>query len=117
MQAHTKRHPIETVELKFSGPAYEVERAIEAMKSIGFTDTSDLIPWQDAYPEFSEAQLIGKALSGARYKENLTQMQLAEQTGISQRHISEMENGKRPIGKKIAKRLGEALNMGYKAFL
>jgi plasmid maintenance system antidote protein VapI len=37
--------------------------------------------------------------------------------GIPQRHISEMENGKRPIGKEMAKRLGKALNIGYKVFL
>ena len=80
-------------------------------------DTSDSVPWRKAYPECSEAQLIGKALAGARYREGLPQMQLAELTGIPQRHISEMENGKRPIGKEMAKRLGKALNIGYKVFL
>jgi transcriptional regulator with XRE-family HTH domain len=39
---------------------------------------------------------------------------LSERTGIPQRHISMMENGKRPIGKEMAKRLGNALNIGYK---
>jgi len=34
-----------------------------------------------------------------------------------QRHISEMENGKRTIGKELAKRLGKALNADYKVFL
>jgi plasmid maintenance system antidote protein VapI len=28
-----------------------------------------------------------------------------------------MENGKRSIGKEMAKRLGRALNIGYKVFL
>ena len=31
--------------------------------------------------------------------------------------ISEMENGKRPIGKETAKRLASALNMDYRVFL
>ena len=75
------------------------------------------VPWREAYPNYSEQQLIGKALAGARYKEGLTQIQLSEMTGIPQRHISERENGKRSIGKKMAKRLGKALNIGYKAFL
>ena len=44
-------------------------------------------------------------------------MKLAELTGIPQRHISEMENGKRPIGKEMAKRLGKVLNISYKVFL
>ena len=117
MQAHTRKHLIETIELRFIGPIANIAKAIETLKPLGFVDTSDSVPWRDAYPEYSEAQLIGKALAGARTREGLTQMQLSEITGIPQRHISEMENGKRPIGKEMAKRLGNALNIGYKVFL
>jgi len=117
MLAHTKKHPIEKIELRFIGPAGNLKKAIEAMKPLGFVDASDSIPWRDAFPNDSEKQLIGKALAGARYREGMTQIQLAEQTGIPQRHISEMENGKRPIGKEMAKRLGKALNVSYKVFL
>jgi len=78
---------------------------------------TDSVPWRDAYPECSEAQLIGRALAGKRYRERLTQIQLSELTGIPQRQISMMEHGKRPIGKEMAKRLGKALNIGYKVFL
>jgi ribosome-binding protein aMBF1 (putative translation factor) len=117
MQAHTKKHPTETVELRFIGPIVNIARAIETLKPLGFVDTSDSSPWREAYPECSEAQLIGKALAGARYREGLTQMKLAELTGIPQRHISEMESGKRTIGKEMAKRLGNALNISYKVFL
>ena len=35
-------------------------------------------------------------------------------TGIPQRHISEMERGKRPIGKERAKKLAVALNINYR---
>jgi transcriptional regulator with XRE-family HTH domain len=76
----------------------------------------DSIPWREAFPEFAGNE-HGTILRGARYKEDLTQAQLAERLGIPQRHISEMENGKRPIGKEMAKRLGAALNIGYKVFL
>jgi DNA-binding XRE family transcriptional regulator len=117
MQEHTKKPPTETVELRFIGPIVNMARAIENLKPLGFVDTSDSVPWRDAYPEYSEGQLIGKALAGARYREGLTQMKLAEMIGIPQRHISEMENGKRPIGKEMAKRLGKALNISYKVFL
>lgn len=117
MQGHTKKRPIESAELRFLGPIVNIARAIEALKPLGFVDVSDSAPWRDAYPECSERQLIGKALAGARYREGLTQVQLSELTGIPQRHISEMESGKRPIGKEIAKRLGKALNIGYRAFL
>jgi hypothetical protein len=117
MREHTKKPPTETIELRFLGPIVNMARAIESLKPLGFVDTSDSVPWRDAYPECSEAQLIGKALAGARYREGLTQMKLAELTGIPQRHISEMESGKRPIGKEMAKRLGKVLNISYKVFL
>ena len=42
---------------------------------------------------------------------------LAELTGIPQRHISEMENGRRPIGKEIAKRLADVLHADYRMLL
>ena len=117
MQAHTKKRPIETIELRFIGPVVNMMRAIDTLRPLGFVDASDSVPWRDAYPECSEEQLIGKALFGARYREGLTQTQLAELTGIPQRHISEMENGRRPIGKEMARRLGKALNISYKVFL
>jgi len=117
MQAHTKKHHTETIELKFIGPIVNMARAIETLKPLGFLDTSDAVPWRDAYPECSEEQLTGRALAGARSREGLTQVQLSKLTGIPQRHISEMEHGKRTIGKEMAKRLGNALNISYKVFL
>lgn len=53
------------------------------------------------FPELTPESEPGMSLAGARHKENLTQRQLSELTGIPQRHISEMENGKRPIGKRM----------------
>jgi len=87
------------------------------MTQTGNNNTSDYIPWREAYPEYSDKDLPGVCLRGSRYREGLTQKQLADMTGIPQRHISEMENGKRTIGKEMAKRLGKALNIGYKVFL
>jgi hypothetical protein len=117
MQAHTRKHPTETVELRFIGPIVNIARAIESLKPLGFVDTSDSVPWREAYPELKDEDLPGVCLRGSRYKEGISQRQLSEMTGIPQRHISEMENGKRSIGKEMAKRLGKALNIGYKVFL
>jgi DNA-binding XRE family transcriptional regulator len=70
----------------------------------------------EMFPEY-----IGKerqiALRAYRNRSDLTQRQLAAQTGIPQRHISEMENGKRPIGKENARKLAAALNIDYRIFL
>jgi len=45
------------------------------------------------------------------------QVQLARLTGIPQRHISEMEHGKLPIGKDRARKLAEVLKVDYHIFL
>ena len=59
----------------------------------------------------------GAALQGARLKEEMSQVELADKLGISQTDLSKMEHGKRPIGKKMAKRLASALKIDYRVFL
>ena len=49
---------------------------------------------------------LGDVLRGAR----CTQAQLAARVGVKPSHISEMERGKRPLGKEMAKRLAKALH-------
>ena len=56
-------------------------------------------------------------LRGSRHKAEMTQQELAETLGINQHHISEMENGKRPIGKEMAKRLAQVFKIDYRIFL
>jgi len=57
------------------------------------------------------------ALRGLRGREGLTQSEFAARIGVSQNVISEMESGKRPISRKMAKRLGEEFDLPYKVFL
>lgn len=57
------------------------------------------------------------SLSGLRYREDLTQKELGDIIGIAQSNISEMENGIRPIGKNIAKRLAKFFKTDYRYFL
>jgi len=71
----------------------------------------------EAFPEYAgkEKQV---ALRAYRYRENLTQKELARKTGIPQHQISEVENGKRGIGKERARRIAKALNVSdYRVFL
>lgn len=72
--------------------------------------------WLDSFPELQENE-TGVYLGGARHREGLTQRELADRSRIPQRHISEMENGKRTIGKKNARILAKVLNANYLAFL
>ena len=75
-------------------------------------------PWREvAKKEIGQFSEAGVMLRGCRYKKNITQAQLAKELGISQHHISEMENGKRTIGKDMAKRLATFLGTNYRVFL
>jgi DNA-binding XRE family transcriptional regulator len=91
--------------------------ARKALHALGFAEARETVPWREAFPAWSDAQLPGVALAGARVKEGVTQSQLAKLTGIPQRHISEMEHGKRAIGKERAKKLAEVLKIDYHVFL
>jgi transcriptional regulator with XRE-family HTH domain len=52
-----------------------------------------------------------------RKEKKISLRKLEEMTGINYRHISEMENAKRFIGKKNTRRLAKALNADYRYFL
>jgi plasmid maintenance system antidote protein VapI len=68
---------------------------------------------EEVFPEATP----GMVLRGLRGKEDLTQAEFAKRLGISQHHVSEMENNRRKIGLEMAKRIGEAFNVSYKIFL
>lgn len=76
-------------------------------------DSDESASLEDVFPDLH----AGSAIRGLRYREGLTQARLAEMIGVRRHHISEMENGRRPIEKEMAKRLAKALNTVYKVFL
>ncbi len=102
------------VEVRFRIPASMLVEAKQAMASYGaIAEEPESVPWEEVYPDFNGSV----ALRGARKREALTQKELARLVGISQTHISEMEHGKRPIGKEMAKRLAKVLKVNYRVFL
>lgn len=110
MRERTNVPPTDTLMLSFPVPRDRVAEVLRTMRGLGLTPARDTTPWRDVLG-YTNEEMPGVLLAGARYREGLTQAQLAEKTGLSRRHISEMENGKRPIGKKNARLLGEALHM------
>lgn len=116
MLEHTKTPPINPVVLSFSIPPNLVSEVLDFMHQKGIAAEKDVYTVDEVFPYTTEEK-PRVFLRGARHREDLTQVQLAEKTGIPARHISEMENGKRPIGKKTAKMLGEALNVDPRRFL
>ena len=116
MRAHTKEHPIdELVTITVQVRRSKIPQLRQYAESLEMgTERSYSIA--EVFPEY-----IGKeqevALRAYRNREGLTQKELAELTGIPQHHISEMENGKRSIGKERAKKLAEALHCDYRQLL
>ena len=73
----------------------------------------DWLTIEEVFPHFH----AGDRIQGLRYRENLTQKQLAEQAGISVQNLSHMEHGRRPIGKEMAKRLAKVLHADWRTLL
>ena len=73
-------------------------------------------PWREALG-LTEREAIGHALAGFRYKNKMTQAELAKKLGISQHHISEMEHAKKSLGRGMARRLAKIFKIDYRIFL
>ena len=59
----------------------------------------------------------GALLRGIRIRENLTQTEMAKLLSATQSDISQMENGTRNIGRKIAQRIEKLFEVDYRSFL
>lgn len=114
MLERTKKPPTDAV--RFVGPSEKLQKLRAYAAELGIQESGDSVPWRDAFPEF-QGNEAGTILTGYRHREGLTQVQLAELTGIPQRHISEMEHGKRAIGVMSAKRLADALHCDHRSLL
>ena len=77
------------------------------------TEEKEWYTKEEVFPGFH----AGHALRGARYREDVSQRQLAKLSGVSVQNISAMENGRRSIGKDAAKRFAKILNMDWRLFL
>lgn len=118
MLERTKKPHTDNVTLCATGPASRRADVVKVLTDLGYSVQAeeDAIPWREVF-NVPESEMPATMLKGARYREDLTQEQLAEATGIPRRHISEMENGKRPIGKQNARKLAEVLNVDPRRFL
>jgi ribosome-binding protein aMBF1 (putative translation factor) len=92
-------------------PAKHLEKLEAFLQKYG---ESESISWEQlAKDDIAKYGKAGIVLRGARYREGLSQKELAKLTGISQENISKMENGQRPIGEKVAKKLAKALRIDF----
>ena len=73
------------------------------------------IAWEElAKDRIAKYKKAGLVLRGIRYRENMSQKVLAEKSSVSQNEISKIENGKRVVGEKVAKRLAKVLDIDYR---
>ncbi|HSX12157.1 MAG TPA: helix-turn-helix transcriptional regulator [Rhabdochlamydiaceae bacterium] len=127
MSVHTKarhtRQGIYKVTIEVPGKAKKLTfvPAKYLQKLENFLQTygeSDSIAWETlAKDRIAKYKKAGLALRGARYREGLSQKALSKRTGISQENISKMENGQRPIGEKVAKKLAKALRIDFELLI
>lgn len=69
------------------------------------------------YRQVSAEMTTGDMLRIRRENAGLSQTKLGDIIGSNRQNISNMENGKRPIGKETARKLAAALNTDYRVFL
>ena len=126
MLEHTKKPPTDAAPV-FLGVVCqqamlkEVKAVLEA-KGCTIREEKPVLPpvkerdWltiEEVFPHFH----AGDSIRGLRYREDMTQKQLAEKAGISVQNLSHMEHGRRPIGKDMAKRLAKVLNTEWRLLL
>ncbi len=81
-------------------------------------EIEDSVQWRESLSDILEKHSeAGATLKAERSMSNMTQVELASKLGVPQHVISEMENGKRPIGKKMANRLAKVFKTDYRMFL
>lgn len=76
-------------------------------------EDEDFIPAEVVFPKSTP----GSILRGFRYRDALRQVDLSKRTGISVRHISEMETDKRAINGENARKLAKEFQTDPQMFL
>lgn len=104
------------INVRFRVPAKKLEDIKNVVAALGGQieeEADDSVSWEKVLPDSQP----GKILRGLRYRDGKSQKWLAEKLGMKQPNVSAMEKGERPIGKALAKKLGELFDISYKVFL
>lgn len=123
MPAHMKKHHTEKQDknyIHFSDGfnTYAIPTKVAHKYIVENDDGDSAISSDDVFREINEKHTkAGALLKGVRAREGLNQNDFAEAIGVTQANLSKMENGKRRIGRTVAKRIEEAFNVNYKYFL
>lgn len=126
MLAHTKTHRTDQVKVvimiddsKIVSYLYpknivKLEKFLEKYSE----ENDEPVEWEVLAKErINKHKKSGLVLRGMRYREGFSQKELANRSGIHQNEISKIENGKRGVGEKVAKKLAKALHFNHKLLL
>ena len=113
MSALTKKHHTDDVaKISWHGGLYEV------MERYKVTSDDKRISIDELFSNLTqESGEPGVLLKGLRYREGLSQIDFAKKLNVSQTNLSAMENGRRAIGKELAKRIAVLFEVDYRIFL
>lgn len=117
MSALTKKHhTVDVARISWHGGIYAVP--IEVMERYKVTSDDKHISIDDLFSDLTqESGEPGMLLKGLRYREGLNQIDFANKLNVSQTNLSAMENGRRAIGKELAKRIAALYKLDYRVFL
>lgn len=102
------------------GEMYELPHDVLAKYRVDIEthDRSDNISAEEAFADLdAKYTKAGCLLQGIRYREGMTQKEIAKVLKVTQSDISQMENGKRKIGRTLAKRIQKHFGTHYRSFL
>jgi ribosome-binding protein aMBF1 (putative translation factor) len=102
--------------LKFTNvPVAKIKPLITSLQEY----SEESIPWREAAKDRIKASGGESAhmVKSSRQMLGLTQVELAKKLKMPQANLSQIENGKRPVGKALAKKLGKIFNVDYRVFL
>lgn len=123
MPAHMKKHHTERqkknyIHLSDGLNTYVIPAKVANQYIVDIDDEESSISSDDVFREINdEYTKAGALLKGVRAREGLNQNDFAKAIGVTQANLSKMENGKRRIGRTVAKRIEEAFDVNYKYFL
>lgn len=118
MLGHTKKRPIKKrltqIRMRHAGVVYQFPvKVAKKYRVSGDTVKPDEL-FADVNQKYTKP---GALLKGIRYREGLTQVQMAKKLNMTQSDISQMEQGTRHIGRVVAKRIASLFNFDYRSFL
>ncbi|MDX1901612.1 MAG: helix-turn-helix transcriptional regulator [Gammaproteobacteria bacterium] len=118
MSARMKKHPIKhnSIRMQHAGIIYIFP--IKIAEKYRVPDREESVSADVVFAEINKKYTRpGALMRGIRAREEMTQVEMAKKIGVTQSDISQMENGKRRIGRTIAKRIEKLFHIDYRSLL